>query len=734
MARKPRSKSDSDMLDSNLDMSVEGRIARLESELEDYSLLGDANNREILKLGSRFEKLSKDFDEIAEGASAEDLEEVQNSLNEIGERFKAVEEGLESKSAELTTAVESNKQELTTSLESFNLEVSNKIENLDASMVSRMEDLRTEIKQSSEAQQGEFANFKADQESFNKGTEEKIQVGLTSIQEDLDKFKAEVKEEQEKQVKTLESITDDKLVKAEESLQLLRLEFEELKDSLEGADSAAERLKTTSAGVDALKERLDDYAPKFDEAIARAQEAQAEVDKHVSAINMTMRLVEQLDERVKDIGKNAEVVAAMPKVSADSSGVAATQVVAPVAPVVQVVAPPVAQEDDVPIPPVSDSLGYELDDILQVVISHGASDLHLQVGNTPTVRLNGDLVPVGDTELASEDTKALVYPAMNRQQRISVNKGQEVSFAHVTADGVRFIVNAFLERGNLSANFHMLRTEILPFEALGLPPIVKKLSLFQSGLVLLTGPVGSGKSTTMASMIDYINNNRKCHIVTIEDPIEYFHKKVNSFITQREVETDTKSFKDAINTAMRQDPDVLVVSDIKDADTLMAVVTAAEKGYLVIAAMNVPDTVQAIRRMILTFSGESQRQFSLLLAGALRGIISQKLINRADDKGRIPAVEVLVCTDTAASMIMDGNFEGLSAYLQQGGVEGMQSFAQSVSALYSQGLVVKEEGEDFVRDFGRSEAVQDFQVNDSHVDSVSGADFDDGNDTIMNWL
>ncbi len=365
------------------------------------------------------------------------------------------------------------------------------------------------------------------------------------------------------------------------------------------------------------------------------------------------------------------------------------------------------------------------------MISHRASDLHLQVGNTPTVRLSGDLVPVGDTKLAQDDTKALIYPAMTREQRREVKKGHEVSFAHVSSDGTRFIVNAFLERGNLSANFHMLRTEVLDFDILGLPPILKKLSLYQSGLIILTGPTGSGKSTTMASIVDYINNNRKCHIVTVEDPIEYYHKTVNSLITQREVGTDTQSFNDAINTAMRQDPDVLVISDIKDADTLMAATTAAEKGFLVIAAMNMPDTVQAVRRMLSTFTGETQRQFRLLLASCLRGVISQKLITRADDKGRVPAVEVLVVDMAVSDSILNDNLEGLAAYLQQGSVEGMQSFNQSMSALYSRGLIAKDE-EQFHEE---QPPVQDFSGVDAeiHLQEQPGTEMND-NDTIMNWL
>ncbi|MGM9998896.1 MAG: PilT/PilU family type 4a pilus ATPase [Candidatus Bruticola sp.] len=736
MARRPRSKSDSDLLDSNVDMSVEGRLSRLEAGLEDISLVGDTTSKEILKLSGRFERLSADFDEIAEGASAEDLAQVQGSLDEMSERFKIVEETLEAKNSEFAA----NSEAVRTELDNLNTVSSNAAEKLSALEVSfgeRLDALKEEVSQASTfAKSEDFENYKLEQIAVTEALEERLKAESAELRTSLDLFKEELSSESEKQSAALNE-------KMAENSDLLKLEISDLKSSLDslreslnGADNVADKLKAVNDSVEALQSRLEEYAPKFDDAVAKAEESQSEIDKHLSAIKMAMRLVEQLDERVRDIGKNAEAVTA----AAASAVEAAPQIAATVAQAasaaasVSAVTPKATAaepvEEDDPIPAITENLGYDLDDILQVVISHRASDLHLQVGNTPTVRLSGDLVPVGDTKLAQDDTKALVYPAMTREQRREVKKGREVSFAHVASDGTRFIVNAFLERGNLSANFHMQRTDILDFDVLGLPPILKKLSLYQSGLIILTGPTGSGKSTTMASIVDYINNNRKCHIVTVEDPIEYYHKTVNSLITQREVGTDTQSFNDAICMAMRQDPDVLVISDIKDADTLMAAATAAEKGYLVVAAMNVPDTVQAVRRMLSSFTGETQRQFRLLLASCLRGVISQKLIARSDDKGRVPAVEVLVVDMAVSDSILNDNLDGLAAYLQQGTVEGMQSFNQSVGALYSRGLIAKDEEQ-----FHEEPSVQDFPVvdNEIHLQEQSNSEMSD-NDTIMNWL
>ncbi|MBQ7501122.1 PilT/PilU family type 4a pilus ATPase [bacterium] len=691
MARKPRSKDEDGIVDAS-SMTLEERVARIESDMEDIENVP----REMFKLQGRFERLSKDFDEIAEGASAEDLEQVQKGLDELGERFKAVEDSLSAKSAEISASEEKILGEIN-EINAAQTAVKDSVASLDASVNERLDSLKKEISSAPEfAKKDDLENFKLEQGIASEALEERVKSDIEALKNEVQVGVKDGLKALEEKVETKVKESESGITSVDEALKELRGRFEALCESLNGADNVADKLKATDEALDNLKVRIDAFAPRFEEAIAQAEDSRNKVEEHLKAIDMAMRLVEQLDARVSDIGKNAEAVSAAaanaieaaPKIAASvqaavGSAAAAAPAAAPAAPAEVV--------EDVPIPAVSESLGYELGDILQVVINHGASDLHLQAGTTPTVRLNGDLIPVGETKLAKDDTKALVYPAMTREQRAAVSKGKEVSFVHITAEGTRFIVNAFLERGNLSANFHMLRTEVQPFEELGLPPVLKKLALFQNGLLVFTGLTGCGKSATVAAIVDFINNNRKCHIVTVEEPIEYYHNNINSLITQREVGTDTASFKDGISMAMRQDPDVLVIGDVKDSETMMSAVTAAEKGYLVICVMNAPDTVQAVRRMVAMFSGENQRQFKLLLTAGLRGIVSQKLINRADDKGRIPAVEVLVGTADVASMIMVDDFEGISAYLQQGGIEGMQSFNQSVEALYSQGLIVKED-------------------------------------------
>ena len=372
--------------------------------------------------------------------------------------------------------------------------------------------------------------------------------------------------------------------------------------------------------------------------------------------------------------------------------------------------------------------------LLQQAVSNHASDIFVVAGLPVSYRANGRICREKEEKLMPPQTKECVEElyklAGGRDIRVLEEKGDD-DFSFAIPGLSRFRVSAYKQRGALSAVIRVITFELPEPNEIGIPDPVMSFYNLSKGLVLVTGPAGSGKSTTLACLVDKINHSMEKHIITLEDPIEYYHKTVNSLITQREVGTDTQSFNDAINMAMRQDPDVLVISDIKDADTLMAATTAAEKGFLVIAAMNMPDTVQAVRRMLSTFTGETQRQFRLLLASCLRGVISQKLITRADDKGRVPAVEVLVVDMAVSDSILNDNLEGLAAYLQQGSVEGMQSFNQSMSALYSRGLIAKDE-EQYHEE---QQPVQDFSGVDAeiHLQEQPSTEMND-NDTIMNWL
>lgn len=331
-------------------------------------------------------------------------------------------------------------------------------------------------------------------------------------------------------------------------------------------------------------------------------------------------------------------------------------------------------------------LNFSLDDLVRTVIKNRASDLHLKPNAPPTVRLDGTLVPIGDRPLTDEECNFLVLSALPPRKRIPLTRLHAVDHAYV-AFGVRFRLNAFLERGNLSAAFRRINNTVPSFQDLGLPPVLERLAAAQDGLVLITGPAGAGKSTTLASVVDWINDNRRAHIVTIEDPIEFHHQDKTAYISQREVGTDTTSFTEALKQALRQDPNVIVLGEMRDAETIMTAVTAAETGHLVLSTLHTPNTVQAIDRIVDSFAGHTQQQVRMLLASSLRGIVSQKLLNRQDGRGRVPAVEVLINTSTIASHILDGQTQEIYQYIQRGESDGMQTFTQSLISLLDRGTI-----------------------------------------------
>ncbi len=331
-------------------------------------------------------------------------------------------------------------------------------------------------------------------------------------------------------------------------------------------------------------------------------------------------------------------------------------------------------------------LNFALEDLLRTVIKNRASDLHIKPFAPPTVRLEGNLVPIGDRPLTPEESNYLVLSSLPPRKRIPLSQLREVDHAYV-AFGTRFRLNAFLERGHLSAAFRRINSTVPRFAELGLPAVLERLASLQDGLVLITGPAGAGKSTTLASVVDWINDNRRAHIVTIEDPIEFHHQDRTAYISQREVGTDTTSFMEALKQALRQDPNVIMLGEMRDAETIMTAVTAAETGHLVISTLHTPNTVQAIDRIVDSFAGQTQKQVRLLLASCLRGVVSQKLINRADGRGRVPAVEVLINTSTVASHILDGQTHEIYQYIQRGESDGMQTFTQSLINLLDRGLI-----------------------------------------------
>jgi len=333
-----------------------------------------------------------------------------------------------------------------------------------------------------------------------------------------------------------------------------------------------------------------------------------------------------------------------------------------------------------------EEMDYNFSDLLQVVKKHNASDLHIKEGSPPMVRLDGNLFAIGEYRLSSEDSRELILSACNRFQEEMLRRGKEVDILY-TDGGARFRINAYLQKSTYSASIRMLRTDIPTFKDLNLPDQLAQLLSHKHGLILVTGPAGTGKSTTLAAMIDYINTNQSKHIITIEDPIEYIHSPKKCLITQREVGTDTLSFKRGLKYSLRQDPDVILIGEMRDPDTIFTSAQASETGHLVLSSLHTPNTTQAIYRILDVFTGENQKQMRLLLASNLLGIVSQRLIPRVDTSGRVPAVEILVITPTISSYIVEGKINEIYPFISQGRSYGMQTMNYSLYNLYQKGII-----------------------------------------------
>lgn len=339
-------------------------------------------------------------------------------------------------------------------------------------------------------------------------------------------------------------------------------------------------------------------------------------------------------------------------------------------------------------------MSIDIDALLKKAVQMKASDLHIKAGNYPIVRINGALLEAPDeNRLTPEDTSAIALKVLKEPQREQFRKDREIDISYSVPGLGRFRCNCFIQRGTIGIVFRVIPLTLLTIEELQLPIVLKKIALEPRGLILVTGTTGSGKTTTLASMIDYINANRTNNIITIEDPVEFLHKDKKSIISQRELGTDTTSFAKALRAALRQDPDVILVGEMRDFETIQTALVAAETGHLVLSTLHTADSVETINRIISVFPPYQHRQVRTQLASILRAIISMRLVPRADGVGRVPAVEVLIATSMIKSCVEDADktklihdyiAEGVSQY-------GMQTFDQSLLSLYQKDLITYED-------------------------------------------
>jgi len=332
-----------------------------------------------------------------------------------------------------------------------------------------------------------------------------------------------------------------------------------------------------------------------------------------------------------------------------------------------------------------------MEDLLREAVQERASDIHLTVGVPPIFRINGELVKTEYPKLTRPDTEKMFIKISSKEQQQLFAEQGELDFSFALPNISRFRVNAFCQRGSVTIVIRIVNDKIPTLDELGHPPIFKTLSSQPRGLVLITGPTGSGKSTTLAAMIDLINSSRACHILTLEDPIEYAHKHKKSIVNQREIHSDTKSFHIALRAALREDPDVILVGEMRDPETIATAITAAETGHLVFATLHTGSAAQTIDRIIDAFPAYQQQQIRMQLSVAIQGIVAQQLLPRIDIKGRVAALEVLIATPAVRNVIREGKNQQLTSIIQTGLQSGMLPMDVSLRDLYRQGIISYEE-------------------------------------------
>lgn len=364
----------------------------------------------------------------------------------------------------------------------------------------------------------------------------------------------------------------------------------------------------------------------------------------------------------------------------------------------------------------------DVNELLKTAHSKGASDLHLKVGSCPILRINGELSVMPDeNRLSQEDTLKIAFSVMSPGQREVFKKKNDIDLAYSVPGLGRFRCNIFIQRGTIGLVFRVIPMRIPTIEELLLPDVIKKISQEPRGLILVTGTTGSGKSTTLAAIIDNINANRTDHIITIEDPIEYLHRDKRSIVNQREIGNDTESFSKALRASLRQDPDVILVGEMRDFETIQTALTAAETGHLVLSTLHTIDATETINRIISVFPPYQHKQVRIQLASVLKAIISMRLVPRMDGNGRVPAVEVLIATATIKDCILDPDkTKIIPDVIAQGALHyGMQTFDQSIFNLYKSNLISYEEA------IRRATNPDDFALKVKGIHSTSDLTFDE---------
>lgn len=338
----------------------------------------------------------------------------------------------------------------------------------------------------------------------------------------------------------------------------------------------------------------------------------------------------------------------------------------------------------------------KLDDLFRVMVKNGASDLHLTSGSIPSLRLHGDIQALNYRALNESEVRALIYEILTKEQIAKFEETSELDCSYEVPECGRFRCNVFMQRLGVGAVFRHIPTKILSMQDLGLPQVFKNILKEVKGMILVTGPTGSGKSTTLAAMVDYLNENENCHILTIEDPIEFVHNNKKSIVNQREVGNHTQSFKAALKASLREDPDIILVGEMRDYETISLAMTAAETGHLVFGTLHTMSAPKTVDRIIDSFPEEQQSQVRVMLSESLKAVISQTLLKKKDGKGRVAAHEIMINNNAIQNLIREGKTFQIKSTMQTATAMGMQTMDIAVEKLLRDDLVSKEDAEPYL--------------------------------------
>src|SRR5437870_1660774 len=338
-----------------------------------------------------------------------------------------------------------------------------------------------------------------------------------------------------------------------------------------------------------------------------------------------------------------------------------------------------------------------IDEILTLMTEREASDLHIASGSAPYLRIHGEMVKLNYKDITPEVCQALIFEILSKTQRESFLDNWDLDFSYSLKGVGRFRVNVFRQRKGVAAVFRLIPEQIQTIQELGLPETLENLINVSEGLVLVTGPTGSGKSTTLASLIHTINKENQAHIITVEDPIEFVHENQRCLISQREIASHTKSFTNALRAALREDPDIILVGEMRDLETISLAITAAETGHLVFGTLHTNSAIKTIDRVIDVFPEGQQTQIRVMLSESLRGVVAQALLPRPNHQGRVPVVEILINVPAVANLIREGKTHQIATVMQTGRAHGMMTFESAIQELIQKGLISKEDGMSFLR-------------------------------------